>query len=599
MFDLARKLYGLLDRRERIQGAILLMGMVLQACVELVGVASVVPFMSVVANPDIVQENDVLNWLYTTFEFETVPSFLTFLGISVIVVLALSNTVSAVSIWAMYRYMWNVHHRLCVRLFEGYLAQPYGFFVQQNTAKLNQNILSEALTASRGVIQPVLIVVSKGLVAIAIVGMLFFVDPLLSFLVTLVLGGAYVLIYMSVRALQGRMGVERVAANKERFKVTGEAFHGIKDVKVLQRERAFLRRFTPKSFRFSSTTAVNTTIAATPKYLLETVAFGGIVLMVVYFIQAGQGLDTILPTLSLYAFAGYRLMPSLQQLFAAASSIRFQSASLDSIIGDLREFSGAKISTESEEKLPFEHSIRLEDVTFRYPEADGLAIGGITFEIPKNTSVGLVGSSGSGKTTLVDLLLGLYDVRSGRILVDGVEVNSETIEMWRRQIGYVPQQIFLTDDTISANIAFGVPPRDVDHEQVRSAARIAHLDEFVGDLPDGYDTVVGERGVRLSGGQRQRIGIARALYHNPELLIMDEATSALDGATENAVMEAIEQLAGQKTIILIAHRLTTVQHCDQIYLLDGGEVEEHGTFDELVSSNASFRVMAGLEPANA
>jgi len=591
---LLRQLNSLFNRRERWQLAILAVALIVRAGVEMIGVGSIAPFMSVVADPSVVQDNQWLRWAYEAFGFTSNTAFLTALGVTVVVVLAVANTFSALALWGMLRFSYGMHHRLSNRLLRGYLAQPYSFFVERNSAAFSKTILSEVQQVIQGVLTPVLNITARSLVIMALVGLLVVIDPVLALVIVLMLGGAYGGLYLMVRTKQRRLGRERVAANQERFKVTGEAFGGIKDVKVLQREGAFASRFAPASWAFSKATASNAVISQLPRYLFETIAFGGIVVIVLYYLQAGEGLAQILPTISIYAFAGYRLMPELQQLFSGVASIRFSRAALDDLTGDLSRFAPADEAPDAK-PLPFEEAVRFDGVTFRYAGADGPALDDVSLTIARNQTIGLVGASGSGKTTLVDLLLGLYEPDAGHILVDSTPLTAETLSAWRSRVGYVPQHIFLCDDTIAHNIAFGVPQAEVDRERVERAARTAHLHDFILTLRDGYDTVVGERGVRLSGGQRQRIGIARALYHDPAVLIMDEATSALDNATEGAVMEAIHDLTGHKTIILIAHRFSTVEACDRIYLLEAGRVADAGTFDELSTQSSSFRMLANLE----
>ena len=469
----------------------------------------------------------------------------------------------------------------------------YAFFVQRNSASFNKTLLNECQEVIRGVIEPLLNVGAKILVVGAIIGLLVAMDPMLAIVVVLLVGGSYGALYVAVKKKQRQLGIDRVAANRERFKITGEAFTGIKDVKVLQREHSFVGQFRPASLQFSKAMASNSVIAKVPRYFFEAMAFGGIVLIVLYFLNAGQGIAQILPVLSLYAFAGYRLMPELQQLFQAAAQIRFNRAALDDLTNDLATIETGSISQPNTDVQAFHKVIEVKNVTYTYPGSAQPALDGIDLRIEKNQTVGLVGASGSGKTTLVDLLLGLYEPDCGCIQVDGIRLDNQTIGSWRKQVGYVPQQIFLTDDSIAANIAFGIPTLEIDMSRVRRAAGIAHLDEFIESLSDDYRTIVGERGVRLSGGQRQRIGIARALYHDPEVLVMDEATSALDGATESAVMEAINELSGRKTIILIAHRLTTVQQADVIWVLEKGQIDRVGSYDLLMSQSERFRALAG------
>jgi ABC-type multidrug transport system fused ATPase/permease subunit len=340
-----------------------------------------------------------------------------------------------------------------------------------------------------------------------------------------------------------------------------------------------------------------------PRYALETIAFSGILLIVLYSLRAGS-VNELLPVLSLYVFAGYRLMPSLNEMFSAAIHIRFNGAALDELHADLMnsdiEYDKEVMDLTKErlrtKPLPLRREIILRDVSYTYPNASIRSLESLDLKVRRHEVVGLVGQTGAGKTTLVDLILGLLEPTAGVIEVDGEALHGERRISWRRSCGYIPQSIFLTDDTIRSNIAFGVPEELVDDEAVERAASIAQIDDFILSLSEGYGTKVGERGVRLSGGERQRVGIARALYHDPDLLVMDEATSALDGATEAAVMEMIHNLGRTKTLIVIAHRLSTVRACDVIYLLHEGRIEASGTFDDLASANSYFRNMAGLEP---
>src|SRR5690606_5275440 len=375
---------------------------------------------SVVAEPEMVQTNPYLNAVYEALGFTSVTGFITALGVAVVVFLVLANGFSALAVYGMTRFSWGMHHRLAMRLLTGYLRMPYGFFVRRNSAGFSKSLLNECQEVIRGVLEPLLNVAAKVLVVGAIVALLVAMDPLLSLVVVVVIGGSYCLLYTGVKARQRRLGQERVAANHERFKVAGEAFGGIKDVKVPQRERSFVDQYAPASLRYSRATASNSMIAKLPRYLFETVAFGAIVLIVLYYLRAGQGIAQILPVLSLYAFAGYRLMPELQQLFHAVVQIRFNRAALDDLTADLAVIEERPAVEPAAEPLPFERAIEVEDVTFTYPGSDRPALDGISLRIERNQTVGLVGASGSGKTTLVDLLLGLYTPDGGGILVDGV-----------------------------------------------------------------------------------------------------------------------------------------------------------------------------------
>jgi ATP-binding cassette subfamily C protein len=380
-----------------------------------------------------------------------------------------------------------------------------------------------------------------------------------------------------------------------------EAFGGIKEVKLRGKEDAFLEQYNAPSKWYSRYQARYRVIKQAPRYVLEAVAFGGIILIAVYLIAVQESIQQVIPMLGLYAFAGYRLMPALQQAFKGIASARFNIAALKTLHRDLEERADAtarRVSANGETgatgaPLTLNDRLVLDDVSFRYPGAKEPAITNLSLEIPAHTTVGFVGKTGSGKTTTVDLILGLLRPQEGVIAADGTALRGEAIRRWQQSVGYVPQQIYLADDTVARNIAFGVPEEEIDMEQVRDAARRAHIFDFVEEeLPVRWDTVVGERGVKLSGGQRQRIGIARALYHRPSVLVFDEATSALDQATEASVMEAIYALDDNHTILMIAHRLSTVRRADNIVMLERGRKVGEGTYNELAHRHGKFRSMA-------
>ncbi len=565
------------------------------AVMEVVGIVSIVPFLSLVSDPDALHENRILRWLYETFAFTSVNEFLLFLGFLVLGVMVLSNAFSVFVTWALARFSWMRNHSLSKRLLRHYLHRPYVFFLNRNTAGLAKNILTEVQEVINGVLAPGMQMLARAAVAVLIIALLIAVDPVLALSVVVVLGGAYGAIYGVVRRRLRRLGDERVHAQRRRFQIAGEAFGGVKALKLSGREEAFIQEYAVQSRRYASHQATNNIIGQIPRYALETVAFGGILLIVLYLLNAGRTTSQILPLLGLYAFAGYRLLPSLQQIFLAITRIRFNAAALDELYRDLSDVSGAEDRPAQRDAvpLPFERALELRGVTFRYPGAEAPVFENLSLTIRPNTSVAFVGPTGSGKTTLIDLVLGLLRPQEGAVTVDGVAISGENLACWQKKLGYVPQHIYLSDTSVTRNIAFGVPEERIDPAAVRRAAKIARVHEFImAALPRGYETAVGEQGVRLSGGQRQRLGIARALYHDPEILVLDEATSALDGVTEESVFEAIGEIAQTKTVLMIAHRLSTVRACDQIFLLDRGRLVDGGTYDELISRSAQFRAMA-------
>jgi ABC-type multidrug transport system fused ATPase/permease subunit len=578
------------------------------------------PFMAVVGNPEVVTENRWLAWGYTTFGFQSTDAFLFVLGLLTLVVIASSNGLSAFNAWVVARFQHGLNHELSHELLRKYLDQSYAYYLSRNTSKLAKNVLSEVSTVANGVVAPLVQFFAQIVVALFILSLLFWVDPFLATVVGLVIAGSYGAVYALVRRRQGKIGRDRVEANSRRFRAASEAFGGIKDVKVLGREASFLADFREPSWVFARTNASNAIVSKVPRYALETVAFGGVLIIVLYLLRAYRDLGQVLPVVTLYAFAAYRLMPAFQLMFGSLARARFNEAALQDLYLDLvgdrmekqreavfraryrgvvgKEGFGGQSREDPEEKaapaeeIRFEKEIRLEGVGFTYPGSKRPALRDVDLVIPKNATVGLVGQTGSGKTTLADLLLGLFQATEGTLLVDGVPVEGDRLFAWRRRIGYVPQEIFLADTSIRRNIAFGIPGEEIDDDRVLRAAVIAHLDELVESLAEGYHTLVGDRGVRLSGGQRQRIGIARAVYDDPDVLILDEATSALDNVTENAVMDAIRALSGRKTMILVAHRLSTVESCDSIFVLEDGRVVAGGTFQDLIRRHEGFRTMA-------
>lgn len=586
------KIYELLTPDERVRAGLLLVMILITAFLDMVSVASIMPFMAVLMNPEVVESNRWLALAYSRSGFVDHRDFLFFLGLFVAAALIVSIVFKALMQWALFHFSGMCAHSLACRLLKGYLSLPYTCFLNRNSADLGKSILSETGHVVGGILNPLMQLLAQGTVALFLIFLLVWADTVLAITVALVLGGTYSLVYLAIRHYLTGIGADRVMANRERFQVIQEALGGIKEVKIFGREKSFFSRFVQPSFRFAKHQVNNQIAGLMPRYVLEIVAFGGILLMALYLFKTHGDVNHVLPLLALYAFAGYRLLPALQQLYQHAVKIRFSQPALESLSRDINEYQHIEDEGQDAARLIPDKAIILKNITFRYPSAPAPALKSMNLEIPVRTAVGLVGSTGSGKTTSVDIILGLLRPETGGLLVDDTPIAPDNVRAWQRSLGYVPQQIYLADDTVAANIAFGIPPEEIDQAAVERAARIAALHQFVtNELPNGYQTMVGERGVRISGGQRQRIGIARALYHDPAVLIFDEATSALDNLTEKAVMSAINNLRRAKTIIIVAHRLTTVQHCDLIVLLEQGEIKASGTYEELLEKNERFREM--------
>ena len=565
---------------------------------EVVGIASIMPFMRLVSDPGMIESNEFLNTVYNKFGFESDRSFLIMVGVVVLVLLTSANAMNILVIWISQNFVWKNAHLISTRLFRAYALQPYEFFLSRNSSELGNKLLSEVDEVARSALLPVVLLVAQGFVSLAIIGLLLVVDFVLALLTATLLGTIYATVYLKTRAYLNHLGEKRLMANRARFRSAGEAFGNIKIIKATGTENFFLRRFSGASKRFTSVQPRARLVAQAPINIVRSIAFGGILVIILYLLATEGDLQAAVPMLSLYALAGYKLIPNLQHTFQSVSTLRFQRAALESVHYDL--FGGGLAAIEDREQkeeqdkaMGLKREIRLDDVTFTYGGHDEKVLNRINLTIPRGATVGIVGPTGSGKSTLIDCLAGLLKPTWGRLRVDGMPIAEDNVRSWQRSIGYVPQEVVLYDDTITRNIVFGMGDENVDFDRVRMAARLANIDEFIStELPDGYQTTVGERGVRFSGGQRQRIGLARALYRDPYVLILDEATSALDGITEDAVISAIDEIEHDVTIVMVAHRLSTVRHCDVIYLMDQGRLVAQGTYDDLFESNQVFREMA-------
>lgn len=589
---MVEKILSLLTRSEKIQALWLFALILLMALIETAGVASIMPFIAVLADPDIVTRAGPLSALYERFNFASPRSFTMFLAFAALAILVAANATAALTNWALSYFTSMRTHTISRRLMVHYLRQPYPFFLNRNSADMAKNILSEVNTVVKNILVSLMQIAARGTVCVFIFALLLAVDPRLTAMVAAVLGGSYLAIYLLVQKTLAETGRKRVEATGARFKAIAEAFAGIKDIKVLGREDFYVSRYDTPSRQSALYSILQENIGMLPRYILETVAFAIAILAVLWLIWTKGSLDGVLPLIALYAVAGQRLMPALQQIFSNAAKVRFSTAALDHVAEELsREMPSALPNAEP--RLALERGISLRNITFRYAPDRPPVLDGITLDIPARARIGFVGGTGAGKTTLIDILLGLLEPQSGSVETDGVPITAANRRAWQNGIGYVGQHITLFDDSVIQNIACGITPDRIDRAAATRAAQIACLHDFiVAQLPQGYDTPIGENGVRLSGGQRQRIGLARALYHDPPLLILDEATSALDNLTEEEIMKALDLLAGRKTIVMIAHRLTTVQSCDTIYLMERGRIVDSGSYSSLLTSSPAFQALA-------
>ncbi len=602
MYRTFKMLKEMLTFRERRQAVLLFFLMLGVAFFETLGVASILPFIAVLSNPDVVTTNPVLAALYDYSGAETTNDFLKMIGFGVFVILIVSLVYKALVQWAQVRFSQLRIHNMGCRLMARYLSQPYQFFLNRHSSQVSTTILAEIERVVSGSLFPAMRMTTSALIVLFLVAFLIVLDPFLALSMAAVVGLSYVFIYVFVRHRLSQIGHLRLQANRARYRVVNETFGGIKDVKISGLESKMVHRYRGPSRTMVEQHVRAALISMIPSFALQGLIFGGMILVLLYLMAVHGELGGALPVFATFAFAGYRLMPAVQSVYGNLSQLRATDAALQSLLDDLRQLAPHEVlltddsATGRAARMPIEREIRLVDVHFAYPGSKQPALNGLTLTVPVRHTIGLVGTTGCGKTTTVDVILGLLAPQQGQLLVDGVPINEHNVRPWQRTVGYVPQQIYLSDETVARNIAFGLEDKDIDMAAVEAAARVANLHEFVSrELPDGYQTLIGERGVRLSGGQRQRIGIARALYHDPDVLLLDEATSALDNVTETAVMNAVNNLGHQKTIIIIAHRLSTVRACDRIYLLEHGRIAGAGTFDDLCVKNRAFQAMASNE----
>jgi len=590
-----KKLSFLLSRQERVRAMLILVMTLLMALIEMLGVASILPFIAVLTNPEVIDTNIILSTVYQTvkiFGIETKQQFLFVLGIFVFIILIFSISFKILTVFIQVRFRKMCEYNISMRLLKRYLYQSYGWFLNRNSAVMGKSILSEVSGVVDKGIKPMMDLITNSFTTLVLFSLLFFVEPKLTFISIITIGIFYALVYTFNLNLLKKIGKEVFESNEDRFKISTEAFGAIKEMKIGSLEEIYIQQFSKPSKNMSLNSALYTVLSEVPRFALEAVTFGGMLLIILFFMSTTGDITKVLPIIVLYAFAGYRLMPAMQKIYISFTSLRYVGPALNSLYGDLKNLK-QEIQKEYKNSLKLNKNISLKNIYYNYPNASKTALKNINLNIPANKTVGLVGATGSGKTTTVDIILGLLEAQKGTLEVDGKVIDISNKRAWQISIGYVPQQIFLSDNTISANIAFGIDINDIDQEAIERAAKIANLHEFIiNELPLKYQTTIGERGVRLSGGQRQRIGIARALYHKPKILVLDEATSALDSLTEKAVMKDLHNSEKNITKILVAHRLSTVRDCDIIYLFDKGELKTQGTFEQLIKISDDFRESA-------
>ncbi len=551
---------------------------------ETVGIAFVVPAFAILTQSDIADKYPALQPVLHFFGNPS-PNRIVVGGAALLVaVFFIKNLFLAFLGWRQSSFSFGVRERLSHGLFAVYLRQPYEFHLQRNSAQLIHHAFDEVSVFTSSVLQPTMILIGESLVLLGLCGLLLAVEPVGAAVVMSVLGASALGFYAVTGRHIARWGEARHRHEGLRIQHLQQGLGSAKDVILLGREQDFLDQYQIHNAQTARVARYQFTLMQLPRLWLELLAVSGLSILVVTMMLQNQDASTVLPTLALFAAVAFRVMPSVNRLLNAVQSLNYSLPVIEALHNEFKlGWIAGPVAAAPQTK--FEDTLALRDVSYTYTNADRAALQHISLVIRRGETVGFVGTSGAGKSTLVDVMLGLLSPREGEVRVDGRDIRLG-LRAWQNQIGYVPQSIFLTDDSLRRNVAFGIPDSQIDETAVWRAIRAAQLEDFVESLPGGLATVVGERGVRLSGGQRQRIGIARALYHEPGVLVLDEATSSLDTATEAGVMEAVRALQGSKTIIIVAHRLSTVEMCTRLYRLEDGEVVGEGTFEVVARLSA-------------
>ena len=596
---LIRQLWYILSPRERIEGALLLCGMALGAVFEAVSIGLIVPFIAVLREPALVLDAPVAQPLLSALNIREPQVLIVVVGLAMVGGFVIKSGYLMLLYRWQFRYIFEKQAALTRQLLAGYLGVPYTFHLQRNSAELTKVTTQTIQRFVAGFLISLLTVLGELLVVGALITLLVLISPLATFGAVLALGVPTALLYRLLQHRLAELGSVVERSMGAMIQWIEQAISGIKETLVMDRARFFIDHHGYHAQRFADSMRSMMLLSSLPRLFMDTIAVSALVAIVLVSLARGQDVQLLLPVLGMFAVAAIRLMPSASRIASGLTQARFHYAATETLYDELRAIEGGKLSRarpaptrDPSSPLPFERSLVLEHVSYRYPSMPEPAIDEVSLEIPRGHWVGFVGPTGAGKTTLIDLMLGLLVPTSGKILIDGRDLQDD-VAGWQRNIGYVPQDIYLIDDTVRRNVAFGLQDEQIDDERVWQALRAAQVDNLVRALPGGLGAMTGQRGGHLSGGERQRLGIARALYRDPEVLVVDEATANLDGETEAAVVHTLAGLRGEKTIIVIAHRLGVVKDCDRVYVLRQGRLQNSGALSHLFSTDPAFREFAG------
>ncbi len=569
-----KKLNTIFTRRQKSRIAIIIVAILIGATLETISISLISPLVSLITSSGNITDNSIFSIINEVFSFQRTESLLIFICSSIAFIYIFKSFYTYNLYKIQYGYMYNLEAELRKSLFIGYLEMPYTFHAKKNPATIFQTITQDTAKFNQ-FIQAIMFLVSEGITSLFILGLLFFISPFITLGMAGIFAVCILLFFFVLKKKSVKAGAECRESSEMMFKDINQSLGGIKELKAFNREGYFVEEFKKHNSSFRSASVQSTLWGQVPRLMIEGLSFGGIMIIMALAIAFGADINQILPQLAAFALAAFRLLPSINRGISTLNNIFYAKSSVDAIANDLNEISSAdrKLFLEPPlmETVNLDGDILFDNLTFTYPGTETPVLQNVSFLIPKSKAIAFIGSSGAGKTTIADLLLGVLVPNSGTVTSCGVSVH-QNLRGWSKHVGYIPQQIHLLDTTITSNVAFGIPKDQIDISRVWDALKKAQVDEFICTLEHGLDTTIGDRGIRLSGGQRQRLGIARALYHNPDVLILDEATSALDNETEQAVMDAIQSLHGEKTLVIIAHRLSTIEYCDIVYTVGNGNV---------------------------
>lgn len=579
MMKVLKKMNRLLDGRQKRMMIMIVFLMLIGGVLESLSISVVIPVVSILLDPDAIEKSEFLAIIYRSFHLQNTTQFTILMLLTLIGAFILKNLFLFLQNVVQLRFVYTNQFATSRRMMINFMKRPYEYYLNADTAVIQRNITSD-VNNMYGLILSVLQLVSEAVVFTCLVAVLLIVDAKMIMTIAILLVAVLLWIKKVLKPIMVKAGKDNQEYYSGLYKWIEQSVMGIKEIKIANKEQYFINEYAKCGFGYVNAVQKYNLYNSTPRLLIETVCIAGLVIYMMIVMLQGAAVTDMIPQLTTFGMAAMRLIPSANRINNYLTSISYFEPFFMGVSDHLQEEINDKTMVYDVEaygqkkeikKLQIKDRIRLEDITYRYPGGHQLIFDHADMEIPIGAAVGIVGSSGSGKTTVVDILLGLLELQSGKIYADETDIK-EHYEEWLKNIGYIPQTIFMIDSTIRRNVAFGIPEEEIDDERVWEVLREAQLDEFVRSLPEGLDTGIGERGIRLSGGQRQRIGIARALFEDPQILVLDEATSALDNDTEAAIMESINRLHGKKTLIIIAHRLQTIEKCDIVYRVELGKV---------------------------